>query len=474
MQDLTAASAVQIADLIKTKKVRCVDVMQAYLDRIAQVNPRINAITKQLPPEQALEQAKAADTAVARNAHLGKLHGLPITIKDGRRVKGFLTTLGTQSHMNSMATEDSTLVARLRAEGAIIVGVTNLPDFSMSYETDNMLYGRTNNPYDLNRSPGGSSGGEAAIIAAGGSTLGIGADSGGSIREPAHNCGIAGLKPSRGLLPSTGKFPADGWGIFSYIDSQGPLARYVEDLMLVLPILAGPDGKDPYALPIPLQDPSKVQLKSLRVAFYSDNGVAKPTKETIDMVNNAAKALSKDVAKMTEAYPQISGDTFREFEELFFYGGDGGKWLLDRKKEMGVAKVAEPFQAILDRAAQCEFSTSEFRKRLLHVDQFKFAMMNFMRDYDVILCPVATDQARRYEEKHQEQHASKLDIAADLTYCFPANITGWPATTVRCGTSAEGMPLGIQVIANVWRDDISLAVAKRLETLLGGWQKPRL
>lgn len=473
MQELTSLSAKKLAQLIKEKKVSCVEVIQAYLNRIAQVNPLINAIVEQLPPEKALEEARIADVAVARKSVLGKLHGVPITIKQGRKVKGFLCNFATQSPQNFIAREDATVVARLRQAGAIILGVSNIPDFSMSYETDNLLYGCTHNPYNLNHSPGGSSGGEAAIIAAGGSAFGIGADSGGSIRQPAHNCGVVGLKPTRGLIPSTGKFPEDGLGIFSYIESQGPLARYVEDISYALPILAGPDEHDANSYPIVVRDPAEVNLKSLRLIFYTHNGVASPGAEINEVVNNAAKQLSAKVASIKEAYPDVSKETYTQFEELFFYGGDRGQWLYDRMKKMAVTKIAPPFQAILDRAKQCEFSVTELRQRLLLLDQFKFAMMDFMQDADVIICPVATMPAGLYSGKHSpaiEKAEAKLDLAYDLTYNLPYNITGWPAISVRCGTSKEGLPIGVQVIAKSWREDIVLAVAKELEDVFGGWK----
>lgn len=470
MHELTALSAKQLTDRIKSKHVSCQEVMQAHLDRIEKVNPLLNAIVQRLPPEQALALARAADLAIARKAPLGPLHGLPITIKDGRKVTPFLCSLGAQSPLNSVPTEDATLVARLRAAGAIVVGITNIPDFSMSYETDNLLYGRTNNPYDLNRSPGGSSGGEAAIIAAGGSSLGIGADSGGSIRQPAHNCGIVGLKPTRGLLPDTGTFPADGLGIFSYIAVQGPLARFVEDLIQVLPVLAGPDGRDPNVYPIAVRDPSQVDLKSLRGAFYAGNGVAMPRNDVVATINTVAGALSEDVGSVEEDCLRISKDTYTAFEELFFYGGDRGRWLHERMRNMQVTRVAAPFQAILDRAQVCDFSVTELRSRLVAVDRFKIAMTEFMRGYDFIVCPVATTPAHRYE--NTPASGGEFDLAYDLTYNLPYNITGWPAVVVRCGTSDEGLPIGVQVIAKPWREDVALAVAKRLEERFGGWQAP--
>ena len=251
---------------------------------------------------------------------------------------------------------------------------------------------------DLKRSPGGSSGGQAAIIAAGGSALGIGADSGGSIREPAHNCGVAALKPTRGLLPYTGKFPTNELGIFSYVEVQGPFARFVEDLIYTLPILAGPDGHDPYTHPVSVRDPAQVDLKTLRLSFYSDNGLAAPRADIGELIRRVVNEISPYVAPVSDAVPKISRDTYTAFEELFFYGGDRGQWLHDKMRAMQVTQVAEPFKAILDRAARCEFSVTELRDRLSALDRFKFQMLDFYRDYDVIICPVATGPASSYEK----------------------------------------------------------------------------
>lgn len=476
MQEPTAFSVKKLVSLIKDKKMSCVEIMQAYLNRIALINPRINAIVEFLGTEQALNEARSLDQHYARNKSLGKLHGIPITIKQGRKVKGFFCNLGMQSPMNFIAKEDATVVARLRAAGAIVVGVTNIPDFSMSYETDNALYGCTRNPYNLNCSPGGSSGGEAAIIASGGSAFGIGADSGGSIRQPAHNCGIAGLKPTRGLIPSTGKFPEDGLGIFSYIETQGPLARYIDDIIYALPILIGPDGHDANIYPASFDDSAKINLKSLRIKFYTENGVASPSAEIDAAIREIMKTLSSKVGSLKESYPAIHKETYTEFEELFFYGGDRGQWLYDRMQKMQVKKVAPPFQAILERAKLCEFSVTELRRRLFILDKFKFTMMDFIQDTDVIICPVATNTAGFYNSQSTANIATptKLDLAYDLTYNLPYNIMGWPAVSVRCGTSKESLPIGLQIIAKAWRDDVALAVAKIVEEISGGWQMPQL
>lgn len=471
MKTLSSLSGKAVVELMKKKEVSCVEVMQTHLEQVAKVNPSINAMIQHLAPEEALKQANSADKEIAKNRELGGLHGLPVTIKDAREVSGFLCSYGNQSPFNYLAKKDSTVAARLKKAGAIITGITNIPDFSMSYETDNSLYGRTCNPYDLNRSPGGSSGGEAALIAACGSYLGIGADSGGSIRQPAHNCGIAGLKPTLGLIPDTGVFPGNGsYGIFKNILTQGPMARYVEDLIHVLPILSGPDGVDPNTIPIAVKDPSQVDLSQLRIAMYTANNIVVPRNDIVRVVNKAGSLLKSEVHSIEEHYPQITKETCSMFEELFFYGGDGGQWLIDRMNNMHVTKVEKPFQAILDRAAFCHFSVTELRRRLVLVEEFKYSMMEFMRDYDVIICPAATSSANLYEQKIEVKEG--FDLAYDLTYNLPYNITGWPAVVVRCGSSDEGLPIGVQVVAKAWRDDVALAVAKRLEELLGGWQAP--
>src|SRR6266567_7812846 len=225
-------------------------------------------------------QARAADAALARGQLLGPLHGVPMTIKDSLDTAGVITTGGTQGRATFVPEQDATVVARLRAAGAILLGKTNTPELTLSGETDNLVYGRTNNPYDVSRTPGGSSGGAGAILAAGGSALDIGSDTGGSIRLPAHFCGIAGIKPTSGRVPRTGHIVPFGMGAVDALTQLGPMARYVEDLSLILPIIAGVDWRDPAIIPMPLGDPRAVSMTGLRVAMYTDNGTMSPTPET--------------------------------------------------------------------------------------------------------------------------------------------------------------------------------------------------
>lgn len=462
MQNLTSISATKLALLIKNKKVSCVEVMQAHLNRIAEVNPKLNAVIQQLSAEQALQQAKAADEAINKKQSLGKLHGIPVVIKDGYKVTDFICSTGCKSSFNHKPAEDATFVSRLRQEGAIILGLTNIPELMLAFETDNLLYGRTNNPYNLDHTSGGSSGGSAAIIAAGGCALGSGSDGAGSIRVPAHNCGIAGIKPTRGLVPATGFFPEDGIGLFNFVAYIGPLARHVEDLNLGLSIMAGSDQRDPFVVaPVQLKNPDNVDLKTLRVAYYIDNLIVTPTEDTIQTIQQTVKELTPFVNNITEVSPKTLTNVYELLFETFFLGCDKGEGVLNFLRDQN-ATPSPLLQTTLALAEKCNLSVTEFRNRFVMIENFCRETMRLFQDYDVIICPVVATPAKL--------HGESVAQIRDFTYTMNANLTGWPAGTVRCGTSKQGLPIGVQIIAKPWRDDVVLAVAKRLEEIFGGWQ----
>lgn len=306
MHEVTYASATALARAIRAKEVSAVEVIQASLQRIAEVNPALNAVV-QLCAEAAQAQARAADVALAREQLLGPLHGVPMTIKDSLDTAGVITTGGTQGRATFVPAQDAPVVARLRTAGAILLGKTNTPELTLAGETDNVLYGRTNNPYDLSRTPGGSSGGAAAIVAAGGAPFDIGSDTAASIRWPAHCGGIAGLKPTAGRVPWTGHIIPFGLGARDLLTQNGPMTRFVEDLSLILPIICGPDGQDPAIIPMPLGDPAMGELTQLRVAVHTDNGIVTPTVAIQDAVRRAAQALTDAGVAVDEAYPQALG-----------------------------------------------------------------------------------------------------------------------------------------------------------------------
>jgi amidase len=435
MNELTSASATTLAQLIRQRQVSATEVVRAYLAQIAQVNPALNAIV-QLDPAAALAAAAAADQALATGVALGPLHGVPFTVKDWIDAQGFPCTGGDPQYRQRMPTADATSVARLRRAGAILLGKTNVM-------VENEVYGRTNNPYNRTYSPTGSSSGEAAIIAAGGSACGLGSDSGGSIRQPAHACGIAGLKPTTGRIPLTGHFPF----ISALNDPRttiGPMARFVEDLALLLPIIAGPDDSDYSALPVPLADWCAVDLRSLRVSFYTDHPNANPSDETVAICRAVAALLADHCAAVEERLPP----RIEEALPLTI-----GYW---RRPESTSAD-----QWVPDNTAQ--LTSEEVEQNLFEWDRFRRGMHQFLRETDIIITPVADLPAR--------PHGSD---SGGITYTLPYSLTGWPAVVVRAGTSADGMPIGVQVVAGPWRDHEALAVAAVIESAFGGWQPPHM
>jgi amidase len=448
MNELVSVSAMELARRIRTRQVSALEVIQAHLERITVVNPQVNAVV-QIVADQALEAARVADNELANGKAIGPLHGVPFTVKDVVEVAGVVSAAGLPERASFRPQEDAVVVTRMRASGAILLGKTNCPPGGGGGFTDNPVYGRTNNPYQLEHSPGGSSGGEAAAIAAGMSPLGVGSDSGGSIRLPAHFCGVAGLKPTNGRVPNTGVFNHPG-GLFSDPRTQiGPLARSVEDLYYALDVLRGVDDTDSGVVPMPLGALHDEPLTSLRVAFYTDDGQATPTEETQEAVQACARVCEQAGMRVVERLPTAIQDA-RAITERY--------WGMEESSGEEVARLFEAW------------------------DGFRSRMLRFMRDYDVILCPVdyrpaAPHPAQPYPRGSEQTDLSAFHGATDplrFNYTLPFSLCGYPCVVVRASTSADGLPIGVQVVAQPWREERALAVARRIEQELGGWQAPSL
>lgn len=423
MKDIIGAPAVWLARAIRAKKVSSLEVVRAHLEHIHTVNPRLNAVVF-ATAESALKQARAADRRNTRTSQLGPLHGVPFTAKDIFDTAGLPTTAGLRMLRSNIPDHDATVVARMRGAGAILIGKTNCPPGGTGGDSWNPLHGGTRNPYDVTRSPGASSSGEAAIIAAGGSPLGIGSDSGGSIRMPAHYCGVAALKPTSGLVPSTGGYGLVG-GLTDPRSQVGPMARFVSDLIAALPILAGPDGVDSGVVPVPLAKRTP-PLKGLKVAWYADDGIAKPTNAVAATVRAASRALAEAGCTVTEERPP---------------------------------GLQEAHQVTLGYWGDRRMSRDRLYKRW---DGFRTTMLQFMTRFDIVLTPVAPDVAPLYRAKIVPAHV--------FSYTTPFSLSGNPCVVVRAGTSPEGLPIGVQVVARNWHDDVALRAARRIEQALGGWR----
>jgi fatty acid amide hydrolase len=494
---LTGLTASEMAREIAAGNLSSQEVVEAHIRRIEGVNARLNAVVVPLF-EQARAAARAADAARERGEPLGPLHGVPVTVKELFDVAGTPTTAGISHRARELATTDSPVVARLRRAGAILLGKTNVSQLAMIYESDNPLYGRTSNPWDLKRSPGGSSGGEAAILAAGGSPLGLGSDAGGSIRQPCHCCGVHGLKPTSGRLPFTGDWlPAnfrDEWR------QPGPMARSVADLELLLRVLADPGPGSP-----PLGEAAAVPLAGLRVGMYTDDGYFPASPAIARAVREAAEALRERGAAVAPFRPPDVEEGVRLYYALLYadgmaeaqhsLGGSACDWRIRRLLLLGkaptplrpparwlLALTGQRFAARVLRflprrtlsptaLARCLEEQAAYRGRFL-------AALDAGR-FDVLLCPPSGLPALTHG-------AFNGNIASSYSLLF--NLLGLPAgvvaaTRVRPGEESErpwrpdgvvraaraveagstGLPIGVQVVARPWREDVALAVMAALE-----------
>jgi amidase len=456
---LPFASTVEVASAIRSGEVSSAEVVEACLRRIEVVNPLINAVVQFA--DGAIDAARAADTSLRRGTVLGPLHGVPFTIKDSLDTAGVVTTAGTAGWATRVPDRDATVVARLKAAGGILLGKTNTPEFTWSNEADNLVYGRTSNPYDLDRSSGGSSGGSAAIIAAGGSPFDIGSDTGDSIRQPSHVCGVAGLKPTSGRVPRTGHHPSYR-GLLESFTQLGPIARRVDDLALILSIIAGPDGEDPHVAPVALGDPVDVAIGDLRVVWFADNGIETPTPETMATVEAAAEAIRASGARVEARMPPDQGRAADLWDRMI--EADGHAWLRRLIADAGTEGVG----SYAGRASWVTESKplpgDELTALVEAVDDVRASMLRWMSDVDLIVSPVLPWPALLHGIGPTSGFAD--------TYSEVHNLTGWPSAVVRGGTSPEGLPIGVQFIAKPWREDVALAGARVVEDALGGWQRP--
>jgi|TARA_B100000315_G_scaffold260492_2_gene322356 amidase len=461
MDELLSGPVRKLAAAVTSGEITSLQLVSAYLDRINEVNPKLNAVVH-LTAEAALKHARSADTELKNGRIKGPLHGVPITIKDSLDTTDAVTTWGTKGRAEVRPGADATCVARLRDAGAILMGKTNTPEFTLSFETDNLVYGRTNNPYDLARTAGGSSGGAAAIIAAGGSPLDIGTDTAGSIRLPAHFCGIAGIKPTAGRVPCTGNaLPTSG--LLAPLSQPGPMGRFVDDLIYVLPIIAGPDRIDQGVPAAELKNPDDIDVSRLRFGFHTNNGIMKPTDEIAAAVTGAVQLLSDSGFKVDSARPTGIEMSGLILSRLFAAdGGLGVEALLDD------ARTGEPSHYIanlLELADGPQMDNREFAQLIVMWDNYRSSMLSYFTDYDVLICPVNASAAVFH---------GTTDDTSGYTYTSAYNLAGWPGVVIRAGTTADHLPIGIQILAEPWREDIALAVARWLEEQLGAFPGPEL
>jgi Asp-tRNA(Asn)/Glu-tRNA(Gln) amidotransferase A subunit family amidase len=457
--ELTSSSAAELARKIRSGEVSSREVVEAHLDRIARWNPKLNAIVH-LDAEGALEQAAAADEARAHGRPLGRMHGVPLTMKASIDVRGLRSECGSRFREGYVAERDATLVARLRRAGAVFLGTTNTPDMLMAYETDNYLYGRSNNPWDLSRTPGGSSGGEAAAIAAGCSPAGFGSDGGGSVRVPAHFCGIAGLKPTPGVIPRTGHWPACV-GPSAYLGLVGPMARAAEDLQLLLEITAGPERHDPSAAPVDVSAPSIESLKSGRIGWCVSDGRTPVTQGTAAAVERAALALEGQGFRIEPFSLEGLEDAIRVWWTLFGVAGATLTKPLIEGREKDVHPLSHGLFATQEEAEAMTYE--KFLDAWVERDRIRSKLLGRMEGLTAFLCPVASIPAFGHGEREWSVGGASVRYPHVFRYSQIFNLTGNPAAVAPAGRSPEGMPIGVQIVGHPFQDAAVVELARLVQ-----------
>jgi aspartyl-tRNA(Asn)/glutamyl-tRNA(Gln) amidotransferase subunit A len=438
--------ATALAALIRTKQLSSREVVQAHLDRVAAVNPKINAVVT-LMAEQALTSADAADRAVASGAPLGALHGVPFSIKDALDTAGTLTQRGSKLFAGLIPDKDATAVARFKAAGGIPLIKSNLPEFSAWTESDNRVTGRTNNPWNLERTPGGSSGGESAALAAGMSPIGIGSDVMISVRGPAAFTGVAALKATHGRIPYTGHYPR----VTPHWWHVGPMARTIRDVALGYSILRGPDGIDGYAIhPRDAQgDGGGLAGQPVRVGWVSDAAFAPVDPEITAAVAAAAAQLADLGCAVEEVTLPFLGDPFGTLATLVY--GE----IVPSIKALAAGRESELHAVGAGIVATPNPSFADFAGAHAKVEALSSAFAGFFQKYDVLLTPVTPMTATPHGAKEMVVNGVKASWTHVMAATSPFNMTGLPALSVPYALSSEKLPIGIQLVAK-WLDEATI------------------
>lgn len=467
-EELTTKSASDLASLIRSRSVSPVEVVEAHLERIERINPSLNAIITLAG--DAIDQARIAEAALTRGDEVGLLHGVPLTIKDTIDTRGLRTTGGSRLLADHIPDRDATVVARLKVAGAIMLGKTNTPEMAIPYETDNPIFGRTNNPHNPLMTAGGSSGGEAAAIAACLSPAGLGSDLSGSIRVPAHFCGIAGLKPTAGRVPMDGHTPAP-IGPLSLGASIGPMARQVRDLGLLFKVIADATQSETKNDELCAAF-SVASLAGTHVAvFYGDDAVP-ITEETFDTLKAAATALSDAGLEVNEAKPPGIAEGSRLWIDLFsraareqlqemYRGRESEAGPLVSLTLRASTSVEDELGAKIDRA-------ETLARALVERDRLREDILRWMKTTPLILMPVGSVPAFAHGASRVDVRGESLSIFRAFGYAHAANVFGLPSAVVPAGRWAEGLPIGVQIVGRPFEEGTVLAAAAAIEEAHGG------
>lgn len=459
MPDLAEQSLSTLAKLIRSRQVSPLEVAEVYLQRISQLNPQLNAIVTTAP--DFLDRAKAAEAPITRGEDVGSLHGLPITIKDTIETAGIRSTSGSAIRADFVPSRDASSVARLKAAGAIILGKTNPAEMAMDYTGDNPVFGRTNNPYNLSLTPGGSSAGEAVAISTCMSSGGLGSDLAGSIRIPSHFCGITGLKPTTGRIPGDGQFPPST-GPYSLGAVVGPMARSVADLRLLFGALVGQYFPDHPA----------TDLKRSRAVWYADDGVAPVTTETQAAVRTAADALADFGLLVEERRPPHIERGYDLWLKLF------SRASVVQLRAVYTGQESKAGSFVSWRLATADGTPAptldEYVTSWMERDQLRLELLQWLETSPLIVAPVGATPAYAHDTLKLTVEGTTVGVFKAFSYAQTFNVFDLPVVAIPAGQTAEGLPIGVQIIGPPFAENLILSAAAVVEAALGGWKKPNL
>jgi amidase len=472
------STATEIAAAIRLRRLSAAEILEMYLGRIKKYNPALNAICT-LDEAGARARAREADAALARGEPWGPLHGVPMTIKDALETAGLRTTGGYPPLTNHVPKKDATVVARLRAAGALLLGKTNVPPLSADGRADNPIFGRTNNPWNLERTPGGSTGGGAAAVAAGLCAFDVGSDLAASVRMPAHWCGLFGLKPTEGRVPNTGHIPEVPGQPHAvrHMNVLGPLARSVDDLAAILRIIAGPDDSDWETAPAPLDDAAQRPLSSLRFFWCTQFAGEAPSRETTEALGSLARKLSDIGCKVENRSPaefdfEQAWETWGEvvIAERVVTQGEAARERVEKlRASLGDLPVAR------GAAKGARAGVADYMVALTKRDKLITALETFFGGCDAWLCPVSYGPAIGHipfgTPVDVDGRKVPYFLAATAFTC-PFNLTGHPAVVLPLAITKEGLPIGVQVVGRRWSEPALLALARQLSLVTGPFRPP--
>ncbi|GGA64558.1 amidase [Edaphobacter acidisoli] len=459
MSDLLTKPAVELLSLLDSRKISPLELAEEHIRQIEKLNPQLNALVDFDPA-----RVRAQAAALERSSTKGPLHGLPITVKASISVAGHRCETGSLINKGHTPTEDAVIVARARKAGAIILGTTNCPEFLMAYETDNLLYGRTANPWDLTRTAGGSSGGESAAIAAGMSAAGFGSDGGGSVRTPAHFTGICALKPTPGRIPAAGHLPPCV-GPFSLIGTVGPMARTIADVSLLYRVISGQDETDPTGAPVSPRTYTEEDLKHITIGFFEDDGHTPVTPETHQAIRETVRSLRRQGFHVEPFRPRALEQARQLWWKFFVRCGAMFFSPIIRGRE---SDLSPTFRGFLDIARKdSPLTGDELLQAWAESDVIRRKLLEEMRRFPILITPVCAIPAFHHGERRWTIDNQQVDYLDAMRYTQWFNLLGSPAAVVPVGHSTEGLPIGIQIAGRPHEDELVLSIAAAIERDFG-------